>query len=172
MVLLRTSSRVALRLGRRCAADAVVPAKETFAQKTFRWLDVAGFLTRWYSRKAWIQDLEPVMRMGGMMISEWERKLHLWSNMMHLFFTPFSLWYGWGQFTHMAHKPPVALCPEYAHVNERKQDFNFHGGFYHVCKECRWLEHECKKMCYDKLRDEGKNQWGLRRPRTQTIGGH
>jgi hypothetical protein len=172
MGLLRTSSRVALRLGRRSAADAVVPAKETIAQKTFRWIDVAGLLTRWYSRKAWVQDLEPIHRLGAMMISEFERKLSIWANLMNMFFAPFSVWYWWGQFTHLAHKPPVPLCPDYIFVNERRCDFNWHGGEYHVCKECRWLDYECKKVCFDRLRDEGKNTWGLRRPRTQTIGTH
>merc|ERR1712113_389447 len=82
----------------------------------------------------------------------------------NFFFFPFSIWYWFGQFTHLGHKPPIPLIPEYQYVNARKRDFSFHGGRWNDCKECRWLEFECKKLCHDRLKDEGRNVWGLARP--------
>ena len=42
------------------------------------------------------------------------------------------------------------------------------------CRDCRWLEFECKKICYDKLKDMGYNKlyYWMDRPRTQTYGFH
>mmetsp|Transcript_32574 Transcript_32574/g.92932 ORF Transcript_32574/g.92932 Transcript_32574/m.92932 type:complete len:92 (+) Transcript_32574:3-278(+) len=91
---------------------------------------------------------------------------------MNLFFFPISLWFWFGQFTHLSAKPPIPLMPEYQYFNGRKRDFSFHGGRWNDCKECRWLEFECKKICHDKLREEGRDVLGLRRPRSQTIGFH
>merc|ERR1719251_180166 len=64
------------------------------------------------------------------------------------------------------------LMPEYQYMNGRKRDFSFHGGRWNDCKECRWLEFECKKMCFDRLREEGRDIRGLRMPRSQTFGFH
>merc|ERR1712227_231422 len=117
-------------------------------------------------------DLDPPARAATVMMTEYERKLILWLAMVNWIFMPFSLWYWYGQFTHLASKPPIPLMPEYVYMNGRKRDFSIHGGRWNDCKECRWLEFECKKMCHDRLRAEGREVWGLRRPRTQTIGFH
>eukprot|EP00927_Polykrikos_kofoidii_P005789 TRINITY_DN12302_c0_g1_i2.p2 TRINITY_DN12302_c0_g1~~TRINITY_DN12302_c0_g1_i2.p2 ORF type:complete len:107 (+),score=16.07 TRINITY_DN12302_c0_g1_i2:214-534(+) len=106
------------------------------------------------------------------MATEYERKLLLWLTWMNFFFMPLSFWYWYGQFTHLASKPPIPLMPEYQYMNGRKRDFSCHGGRWNDCKECRWLEFECKKLCFDRLREQGREVWGLRRPRTQTIGFH
>lgn len=71
----------------------------------------------------------------------------------------------------------IFLCrgERFQYVNGRKRDFAFHGGRWHDCKEfrdsngffpfpcekthfsvagcvqeCRWLETECKKLCFDR----------------------
>merc|ERR1719469_1256124 len=111
MMLLR---RAALRSGAgmrpaivlRCSSTAVVSASsETMSQKAWRWLDITGFLTKWHSRRAWILDLDPPSRAASMMMTEYERKLLLWLTFMNLFFFPISLWYWYGQFTHLSAKP-------------------------------------------------------------------
>lgn len=191
-MLLRTAGRIGFGLARQSNPLMAVPLRfrhqfstttavteqvvtasmETFSQKIYRWLDVGGFLTRWYSRRAWILDQDPPQRANTMMVTEYERKLYLWLQWMNLLFFPISLWFWWGQFTHLASKPPAPLPPEYPYLNARKRDFGFFGGEWQICKECRFLEMECKKECWDKLREEGVNKWGLRRARTQTIGLH
>eukprot|EP00747_Dinoflagellata_sp_TGD_P162662 gnl/TRDRNA2_/TRDRNA2_180509_c0_seq1.p1 gnl/TRDRNA2_/TRDRNA2_180509_c0~~gnl/TRDRNA2_/TRDRNA2_180509_c0_seq1.p1 ORF type:complete len:173 (-),score=27.11 gnl/TRDRNA2_/TRDRNA2_180509_c0_seq1:93-611(-) len=172
MLLIRATARVR-QAGFRTVTTAVVSSsQETLSQKAWRWLDVCGFLTRWHSRRAWILDLDPPQRVSSVMVTEYERKLLLWLTWCNFAFMPFSLWYWYGQFTHLASKPPVPLMPEYQYMNGRKRDFSYHGGPMNECSECRWLEFECKKLCFDKMRSEGRPVWGLQRPRTQTIGFH
>merc|ERR1719293_85937 len=157
----------------RAATTAVVSASsETMSQKAWRWLDITGFLTKWHSRRAWILDLDPPSRAASVMMTEYERKLLLWLTWMNIFFFPISLWYWYGQFTPLSSKPPIPLMPEYQYMNGRKRDFSFHGGRWNDCKECRWLEFECKKMCFDRLREEGRDVRGGRMPRSQTFGFH
>merc|ERR1719476_917666 len=66
----------------------------------------------------------------------------------------------------------AVMMTEYEYMNGRKRDFSFHGGRWMDCKECRWLEFECKKMCHDRLREQGREVLGGRRPRSQTFGFH
>merc|ERR1719215_2240266 len=128
-LLLRGAVRTAtLASGCRFASSAVVPAtasSETLVQKTWRWLDVCGFLTRWHSRRAWILDLDPPQRAATVMVTEYERKLLLWLTWVNFLFIPISLWFWFGQFTHLASKPPLPLMPEYQFVNGRKRTSRF-----------------------------------------------
>merc|ERR1719229_349826 len=158
--------------GRFSSAVAASAESETYAQTTWRWLDITGFFTKWHSRRAWILDLDPPSRAAACMMTEYERKLLLWLTFVNFCFFPFSLWYWYGQFTHLSAKPPIPLMPEYQYNNNRKVDFGFHGGRWKDCRECRWLEFECKKLCHDRLREQGRVILGLDRPRTQTIGFH
>merc|ERR1719324_91419 len=166
-------SSLACRHGARSTAVATATAEsETYSQKTWRWLDVMGYMTKWHSRRAWILDLDPPQRAASVMVTEYERKLLLWLTWVNFFFMPISLWYWYGQFTHLSSKPPIPVMPEYQYFNNRKREFTWHGTRWQDCKECRWLEFECKKICFDKLREEGRDVWGLRRPRSQTFGAH
>merc|ERR1719161_537533 len=181
MTLLRNATRVGLRqqllhvfpralsTSTAVTGQVVTAQMETASQKIYRWLDVMGFLTRWHSRRAWILDQDPPQRANMMMVTEYERKLYLWLQWMNLMMLPISAWYWYGQFTHLASKPPCPLPPEMPYLNARKRDWGWNGGEWSICKECRFLEVECKKECWDRLREEGVNKWGLRRPRTQTI---
>merc|ERR1711924_183644 len=122
-------------VGARSSTTAVVSAThETYEQKVGRWLDVMGFLTRWHCRRAWILDLDPPQRAATVMITEYERKLLLWLTWVNFLFMPFSLWYWYGQFTHLSTKPPIPLMPEYQYMNNRKRDF---GGMALVCTIAR-----------------------------------
>eukprot|EP00450_Noctiluca_scintillans_P014353 CAMPEP_0194488466 /NCGR_PEP_ID=MMETSP0253-20130528/8383_1 /TAXON_ID=2966 /ORGANISM="Noctiluca scintillans" /LENGTH=69 /DNA_ID=CAMNT_0039328835 /DNA_START=63 /DNA_END=268 /DNA_ORIENTATION=+ len=65
MLLLRRTVRRALLAGaqmRNATTAIVTSSSETFSQKTWRWLDVTGFLTKWHSRRAWILDQDPPNR--------------------------------------------------------------------------------------------------------------
>jgi len=167
-MLLRRAVNVASRATSRGVTTAIVTSsQESLSQKAWRWADVTGFLTRWHSRRAWILDLDPPMRVAMVLVTEYERKLLLWLTFVNLTFFPISLWYWYGQFTHLSSKPPLPLMPEYQYMNGRSHDF-----YWNDCKECRLLEFECKKMCWDRLRSEGRDVWGLRKPRSQTIGFH
>merc|ERR1719265_1458563 len=106
---------------------------ETFNQKLHRWLDVTGFLTRWHSRRAWILDLDPPNRTSMIMVTEYERKLLLWLTWVNYLFIPISLWYWYGQFTHLSSKPPIPLMPEYMYMNNRKPDFARMDGLSGAC---------------------------------------
>ena len=181
MGLLRHSARYVARavLGRQAAPAAVAPemgAKgETAAEMVARWLDVSGFLTRYHSRKAWILDQDPVHRAHAGMLTEFERKGLIVMQAACLIFYPFGLWYWWGQWTHMQHKPPGPLPIQSPVTDNRKVPFNWHNQG--QCNECRWLELECRKMCYDRMREEGIEgeqltlvRWGLQRVKTQSFG--
>ncbi|CAJ1342340.1 unnamed protein product [Effrenium voratum] len=161
MTLLRRATQVGARGARSASTAVVASSQESFAQKTWRWLDVTGYYTKWHSRRAWILDLDPPQRSAAVLVTEYERKLLLWLTWMNFFFLPISVWYWYGQFTHLSSKPPIPLMPEYQYLNGRKRDFSHVGGRWHDCKECRWLEFECKKICFDRLRDEGREIWGL-----------
>merc|ERR1719410_3318466 len=123
-MLLRRATQVGSRtaanrvLATRGVSTAVVTAsQETYSQKAWRWLDITGFLTKWHSRRAWILELDPPSRAASMMMTEYERKLLLWLTFMQFFFFPISLWYWFGQFTHLSAKPPIPLMPEYVYMN-------------------------------------------------------
>merc|ERR1719265_852942 len=106
------------------SVTVVTADMETFSQKMYRWLDVGGFLTRWHSRRAWILDLDPPQRSATVMVTEYERKLLLWLTWMNFFFCPVSIWFWYGQFTHLSSKPIIPLMPEYSFLNGRKRDFS------------------------------------------------
>jgi len=191
MSLLRQGSRAILRVSRRqeAAGGSAVglakafseqfqqagPKTETAAEFIARWLDVTGALTRYHSRKAWILDQDPVHRACAGMITEFERKAIMVMQFCVCVFYPFGLWYWWGQWTHMAHKPPGPLPLQCPTMDNRKVPFNWHNQG--QCNECRWLEFECRKMCYDRMEEEGIepqqltfSKWGLKRVRTQSFG--
>lgn len=133
---------------------------ETLGEKAYRWLDITGFLTRWNNRKEWIMDLDPYSRMGTVMITEFERKMIMFMAFHAYLFYIISMLAWWYAQTHFACKPPCPKPPEYPHLDGRKHDFTWHGKFYIIhpkerCKECRWLEPECKKKCFEKLKEEG-----------------
>ena len=151
-------------------------AAETPKQMVMRWVDVGGLLTRTYSRRAWIMDFDSHARAREVMATEYERWLYnflLWANLI-LF--PMSLWYWFGEMTHMSCKPPNPLPEQQWGRGNFKVEYDFLPFTsvveHHFCKKCRWLEYECKKMCYDEMREVGFHKWGLDRPKTQTAGFH
>ncbi|KJP86357.1 hypothetical protein AK88_03990 [Plasmodium fragile] len=134
--------------------------KETIGQKLYRYLDITGFLTRYNCRKEWILDLEPYSRLTTVMLTEYERKLMIFLkfHVYFLFVTCLYLWYH--AQVHFTMKPPCPKPYAYGHLDGRKRDFTWHGKLFFIypktrCKECRWLDVQCKKECFQKLKQEG-----------------
>ncbi|KAF8821203.1 hypothetical protein IE077_004367 [Cardiosporidium cionae] len=134
---------------------------ESLPAKIYRWADVTGFLTRWNDRKAWILDLEPSNRLATTQITEHERKLSIFmvANSLILFVISMYFWVQ-AQF-HFAVKPPCPQPPDLPYLNNLRNDFTWHSkippGIYprDRCKECRWLDSNCKRLCFDRLKAEG-----------------
>ncbi|CAD2111662.1 conserved Plasmodium protein, unknown function [Plasmodium vinckei] len=135
-------------------------APETIGQKIYRYLDITGFLTRYNNRKEWILDLDPYTRLSTVMLTEYERKLIIFLkfHVYLLFVICMYLWYH--AQVHFTMKPPCPKPYAYGHLDGRKRDFTWHGKLFFIypktrCKECRWLDIQCKKECFDKLKQEG-----------------
>ncbi|VWU52169.1 conserved protein, unknown function [Hepatocystis sp. ex Piliocolobus tephrosceles] len=133
---------------------------ETLGQKIYRYLDITGFLTRYNNRKEWILDLEPYSRLTTVMLTEYERKLIIFLkfHVYLLFVICMYLWYH--AQIHFTIKPPCPKVPAYGHLDLRKRDFTWHGKLFFMypkarCKDCRWLDIQCKKECFEKLKQEG-----------------
>ncbi|SBT80289.1 conserved Plasmodium protein, unknown function [Plasmodium malariae] len=133
---------------------------ETTGQKIYRYLDISGFLTRYNNRKEWILDLDPYTRLSTVMLTEYERKLMIFLkfHVYLLFVACIYLWYH--AQVHFTMKPPCPKPYDYGHLNGKKRDFTWHGKLFFIypktrCKECRWLDIQCKKECFEKLKQEG-----------------
>lgn len=133
---------------------------ETIGQKIYRYLDITGFLTRYNNRKDWILDLDPYTRLSTVMLTEYERKLMIFLkfHVYLLFVICLYLWYH--AQVHFTMKPPCPKPYAYGHLDGRKRDFTWHGRLFFLypkmrCKDCRWLDVQCKKECFEKLKQEG-----------------
>ncbi|OEH76423.1 uncharacterized protein LOC34619292 [Cyclospora cayetanensis] len=126
----------------------------------YRWLDVTGFLTRWNSRQAWILDLDPYSRLATPLITEYERKMIMFVGLHAYFFFGVALYLAYKGHAHGAVKPPVPSNADFVGLDGRKKDFTWHGRLFFIspkerCKECRWLDLECKKNCFEALKAQG-----------------
>ncbi|KAL8449560.1 hypothetical protein Emed_002992 [Eimeria media] len=126
----------------------------------YRWLDVTGFFTRWHSRKAWVLDLDPYSRLATPLITEYERKMLMFMGLHAYLFFGVALYLAAKGHAHGAVKPPVPYSADFPGIDGRKKDFTWHGRLYFIgpkerCKECRWLDLECKKNCFESLKAQG-----------------
>ncbi|KAF8822523.1 hypothetical protein IE077_004544 [Cardiosporidium cionae] len=134
---------------------------ESLPAKIYRWADITGFLTRWNDRKAWILDLEPSNRLATTQITEHERKLSIFMVTNSLILFIFSIYFWIQAQFHFAVKPPCPQPPDLPYLNNLRNDFTWHSkippGIYprDRCKECRWLDSNCKRLCFDRLKAEG-----------------
>lgn len=133
---------------------------EKLGNFVYRWLDVTGFLTRWHSRKAWVLDLDPYSRLSSPLITEYERKMVMFVGLHAYFFFAVALYFTYKGHAHGAVKPPVPSNVDFPGLDGRKKDFTWHGRLFFMepkerCKECRWLDLECKKNCFENLKAQG-----------------
>eukprot|EP00922_Rhytidocystis_sp_ex-Travisia-forbesii_P021913 GHVS01032104.1.p1 GENE.GHVS01032104.1~~GHVS01032104.1.p1 ORF type:complete len:279 (+),score=26.43 GHVS01032104.1:88-924(+) len=148
---------------------------ETIGDKMYRWIDITGFLTRWNSRKAWIMYLDPYTRICSIMMTEYERKLRMFLNINELMMFSLSVWIWWYFMNHLnSHPPPPKLTPDGINAEHLGAHWNPFSRLPFIqprnrCYECRWLDLECKRRCFDKLRAEGHKfvvrQYPLTEPR-------
>ncbi|GFE54492.1 hypothetical protein BaOVIS_018960 [Babesia ovis] len=134
--------------------------KETLSDRVYRYLDIGGTLTMLNSRKYHILRAPAESRKGLMLCTELERKQLI---VMNVFITGLVVYVVYLFVQHKLHvrdKPPNVEAITHESQDNRLKDFTWHGSMFFQypkgrCKECRWLELECKKRCYDKLLKEG-----------------
>lgn len=155
------------------AGGAVSVQDETMWQKAMRWSDFTGFWTMWYSRKAFVMDQDPWSRVHAVMLCEFERKLLLWFSRVMWFCVPFTFWAWYEEMTHLENKPCVPQPAARRDQDCRKLDYAYllpDPVIQSECKDCRMFEFECKKQCYDRLREIGYPIGDLLSyPRTQSA---
>ena len=123
----------------------------------YRWLDISGFLTRWHCRRSWLLDLDSYSRLCTPLITEYERKMLMFVGLHAYLFFFISLYLTYKAHAHGAVKPPVPFYADFPGLDGRKKDFTWHGRLFFIspkerCKECRWLDLECKKICFEGLK--------------------
>mmetsp|Transcript_6285 Transcript_6285/g.12435 ORF Transcript_6285/g.12435 Transcript_6285/m.12435 type:complete len:216 (-) Transcript_6285:833-1480(-) len=183
MSLLRASARGAAFLaGRQAAPPArvvkVIPAsQESAADKFYRWLDVTGFVSRYYNRKLWVLDRDPRNRVACHMFTEVERKWDWFKNAMVWFMAPWPAYACFYMMSHCFSKPPAptSSIAYFFPVTMDKWGENYDqtywspsrmsgwwtcwGGKMRHCKQCPLLDFQCKRECIDDLRQKGYWMW-------------
>ncbi|ORM41475.1 uncharacterized protein BXIN_2568 [Babesia sp. Xinjiang] len=134
--------------------------KETLGDRLYRYLDIGGTLSMLNSRKCHILRAPAESRKGIMLSTELERKQSIVMNTLISGLVVYVLYLFVQHKRHVHDKPPNVEVVPREFTNNRLKDFTWHGSFFFQypkgrCKECRWLELECKKRCYDKLLSEG-----------------
>eukprot|EP00921_Rhytidocystis_pertsovi_P014149 GHVQ01023054.1.p1 GENE.GHVQ01023054.1~~GHVQ01023054.1.p1 ORF type:complete len:255 (+),score=19.11 GHVQ01023054.1:78-842(+) len=157
--VLRASSKLASLSPMRLSPVNLPP--ETVGEKAYRWLDIFGFLTRWNNRKAWVMYLDPKTRVGAVMLTEFERKLRMFLNINEVIIFSLGCWIWWYLMNHFNAHPPTPRTTEdgiYAeHKGSHVNPFSRLPGIqpFNRCFDCRWLDFECKRRCFDTLKAEG-----------------
>ncbi|XP_953077.1 uncharacterized protein TA08305 [Theileria annulata] len=126
----------------------------------YRYLDIGGLLTIVNSRKAHLLRVPPEGRISLMLLTEFERKQGIFINFFFSFLLTYICFCYIRHKIHIYDRRPSPDTPIYEFTNNRTRDFTWHGSFPFQypkgrCKECRWLELECKKRCYDDLLRQG-----------------
>ncbi|CDR95006.1 hypothetical protein, conserved [Babesia bigemina] len=134
--------------------------RETIGDRIYRYMDIGGTLSMLNSRKFHILRSPAECRKSIMMLTELERKQGIFMNTVISGLMLYVLYYFVQHKRHVYDKPPNVEVVPREFNNNRLKDFTWHGSFFLQypkgrCKECRWLELECKKRCYDKLLQEG-----------------
>lgn len=133
---------------------------ESFTDKVYRWLDVTGVLTRWNNRKEWVLDLIPMNRLGSSTITEFERKQEIFVTLNAQILALIAIYLAYTGIQHVNVKPANPSYEGFPGVDGRKKDFTLTNRLFFMhpkerCKECRWLDLECKKECFTRLKAEG-----------------
>ncbi|EAN31765.1 putative integral membrane protein [Theileria parva strain Muguga] len=142
--------------------------KETLLDKLYRYMDIGGFFTMLNSRKVHLLRTPAEGRPSLMCFTEFERKQSLIMKAV-LSLLLYYVYYCYVRHKlHIYDRHPSPELPTFEFTNNRTKDFTWHGSlpFQYPkgrCKECRWLELECKKRCYDDLLQQG-HQFILQNP--------
>ncbi|KAK1442593.1 hypothetical protein BgAZ_301110 [Babesia gibsoni] len=133
---------------------------ESVGERIYRYMDVGGFFTMLNNRKFHILRMPADTRKSLMLSTELERKQNLFMNAVINGLCLYLLYNLVQHKKHVYDKPPNVEVAVREFTDNRLKDFTWHGSMFFQypkgrCKECRWLELECKKKCYDKLLKEG-----------------
>ncbi|KAF4658816.1 Excision repair cross-complementing rodent repair deficiency, complementation group 5 [Perkinsus olseni] len=123
----------------------------------------------WHSRREFILDMDPYFRKNSGMWTEWERKTLLFLFYCCTLATPYSAYLDLQELKHQGTKPPRPVSLESRFMNQRRYDFTWMHPQDKFCSECRPVELECKKMCFDRYRSMDYRMYGFQRPRIQTF---
>lgn len=161
--LLRCSFRGVPQIVRRTAQ---VSYNETLGQKVMRWADITGYFTRWNSRKEWLLNLDPADRAANVAIMEFERKADMLKEGFKWVFLPIFYVLAFYDLEHLNHKQPMPQPPA-GWIDANRKDWYWHSTFKHYnrCNECRFADLECRKECFDKVREAGFDVYGYNRSR-------
>lgn len=131
---------------------------EPFAHKVLRWLDITGFFSRWSSRKYWCLTAPPLLRLESVMMTEFERKVHLFREVNLKIFFLATLTLGYTFYYYRNARQPLPL------PHGMDQPYRAVMGAYSTlpfmypkkrCPSCRIYDPECKMACFEKLRAAG-----------------
>merc|ERR1719399_1321675 len=137
---------------------AVTIMDESPKEFMLRWLDAFGLLTKFFNRKVWVLEHEPSMRAKTIMKTEWERKFQIYLTGSMWIFAVFTALHVWGEFNHLHVRPPTPqlhAAENMGHLNVMFDWLCTDDVVRSQCNHCRWVEADCKKQCYDKLRELG-----------------
>lgn len=81
--------------------------QETLEHKFYRWCDLFGFFSRWNSRKYWCLTSPPFLRLSAVMMTEYERKIHLWREVNIQIFFWVTLFVGWIFYYYRSSRQPL-----------------------------------------------------------------
>ncbi|PFH37680.1 hypothetical protein BESB_000220 [Besnoitia besnoiti] len=144
----------------RASSPSTSPSGESISDKIYRWLDITGFLTRWNNRKEWLLDIPAFGRQGTPLVTEFERKQEMFVSLNAFVISLFALYLGFQGMSHLSYKGPTPSYEGFPGVDGRKKDFTMMSRLWFIepkerCKDCRWLDLECKKECFARLKAEG-----------------
>ncbi|CAD7961795.1 unnamed protein product [Amoebophrya sp. A25] len=177
MLALATRGGIARTMGRRSfsTGKAIVEPSETPRQKFARWADIFGTWTRFYSRRAWVMDLHPNDRVWAHMWTEYDRKVGFFMFGMWTFNMSVAWLYLQNnvQENHRVMKSPFPLPYAYGPETQNRDNWMTIADDVHYsqCKDCRNMDWQCKRICFDRLRDMGYPVWGLQRSIAE-VGSH
>jgi len=144
-------------------------ARETNKQKLLRWIDITGFLSRYHSRREWVLDMDPLDRIGALRTTEYERRFKLIRTGISFMIWPIILYLVLGELGHLNSPTPMPVQLDFSFVNNmrRESQMNRLVAFHKRCTNCRPLEQDCKKECFDRIRAAGYDVYGLNHVRIQ-----
>lgn len=138
--------------------DEITLMDESPKEFLLRWCDVFGHLTMFFNRKVWVLMQPPQTRANCVLTTEYERKYMMFQEMVTFIFTVFTLYMFYGEYCHLSVRPPfpqLHAAENYNHMNVMFDYLCIDDVVASQCNQCRWVEADCKKICYDKLRELG-----------------
>merc|ERR1712054_548760 len=100
----------------------------------------------------------PIERAGLVMVTNYEHKYKMGLEILTVLFSVVTFYLAWGEFSHLQVRPPwpqMHAAENYNHMNVMFDYLCIDDVVASQCNQCRWMDGDCKKICYDKLRELG-----------------